>query len=213
MVERDLATTFRFDEALPAEYVLEAYTDVWGRWGEHSDMVVYFDGEVPHPTEASVERGREIYNDAGKGNCASCHGEAGYGDGTAVFTTDPETGELKLDKRDDWGHDLLPRNIPGGLFRGGARPIDIYRRIYAGINGTPMPAIGESKNAEGHPLLSQDDLWAVVHYVGWLTEQAPLPGAHRVADAHAGEEQGGGHGEEGSNEHGEESSHEEEEGH
>jgi mono/diheme cytochrome c family protein len=205
MVERDLATTFRFDEALPAEYVLEAYADVWSRWGEHSDMVVYYDGEVPHPTEESIERGREIFNDAGKGNCASCHGEAGYGDGYAVFTTDPETGHLKLDKQDDWGNDILPRNIPRGVFRGGRRPIDIYRRIYAGINGTPMPAIGESKDAEGHPLLSQEDLWAVVHYVGWLTEQGPNPGAHRVADA--------GHGEAGSSEHGEESSHEEEGGH
>ena len=191
MVERDLAITYRFDEVLPAEYVLESYAEVWSRWGDHPEMVVFFDGEVPHPTPESIERGREIYNDAGKGNCASCHGEAGLGDGYAVFTTDPETGSLVLDKRDDWGNDLLPRNIPRGVFRGSRRPIDIYRRIYAGINGTPMPAIGESKDAEGHPLLSQEDLWAVVHYVGWLVEQGPTPAAQRArmeSPGHGGED-------------------------
>jgi len=195
MVERDLASTYRFDEALPAEYVLESYRSMWERWGEHPDKVVYFDGEVPPTTPESVERGRAIFNDAGKGNCASCHGETGRGDGYAVYTTDPETGQLVVDKRDDWGNDILPRNIPRGIFRGGKRPIDIYRRIYAGINGTPMPAIGESKDAEGHPLLNQEDLWDVVHYVGWLAEQGPEPGTHRVARAEHGG--GGGHGEAG----------------
>jgi hypothetical protein len=45
-----------------------------------------------------------------------------------------------------------------------------------------MPAIGESKDPEGHPLLSGDDLWALVHYVGYLSEQGPQP-AHRAAPA------------------------------
>jgi hypothetical protein len=75
--------------------------------------------------------------------------------------------------KDDWGNDILPRNITQGIFRGGRRPIDIYRRIYSGINGTPMPAIGESKKPDGSPLLSQDDLWAIVHYVGSIS-QAPV---------------------------------------
>jgi mono/diheme cytochrome c family protein len=200
MVERDLATTYRFDGALPAEYVIESYGDVWERWGEHEDKIVFFDGEVPMPTEESVARGKELFNDDGTGNCTSCHGETGHGDGYAVFTTDPETGLLVLDKQDDWGHDLLPRNIPQGIFRGGRRPIDIYRRIYSGINGTPMPALGESKKADGSPLLSQEDLWAIVHYVGYLAESGPEPGVHRTALAEHGAPEV--HGEESSSEHG-----------
>jgi mono/diheme cytochrome c family protein len=201
MVERDLATTYRFDGALPAEYVLESYEDTWSRWGEHTDKVVYYGGEVPHPTEASIARGKELFNDAATGNCFSCHGEYGRGDGYAVYVTDPETGKLVLDKKDDWGDNILPRNIPQGIFRGGRRPIDIYRRVYAGINGTPMPALGESKKADGSPLVSTDELWSIVHYVGYLSEQGPRPGVHRTADAGHGHS-GAAHDDEAGHEHG-----------
>ena len=57
------------------------------------------------------------------------------------------------------------------MFRGGSRPIDVYRRIYAGINGTPMPGLGETKGADGEALLTGDDLWALVHYVRALAER------------------------------------------
>ena len=33
----------------------------------------------------------------------------------------------------------LPRNLRLGIYRGGRRPLDLYRRMHAGINGTPMP--------------------------------------------------------------------------
>lgn len=183
MVERDLAVTYEFDGALSAEYVLESYQTVFDRWQHGEDSVVWFDGEVPHPTEESIARGKELFEDAATGNCFSCHGTAGRGDGYAVYVTDPETGGLVVDKKDDWGNDIMPRNIQQGIFRGGRRPIDIYRRIYAGINGTPMPALGEAKDAEGNPLLSDQDLWSIVHYVGYLSEQGPEAGAHRSADA------------------------------
>jgi mono/diheme cytochrome c family protein len=188
MVERDLVATYEIDGALPAEYVLEAYQGVFDKWFEdHADKVVAFEGEVPAPTPESIARGKVLFEDAARGNCASCHGVDGRGQGPAVLVTDPETGALHVDKKDDWGHDILPRNITQGLFRGGRRPIDIYRRIYAGINGTPMPAIGESKDPEGNPLLSSEDLWSLVHYVGYLSEQGPEP-AHRAepAASHAG---------------------------
>jgi hypothetical protein len=58
------------------------------------------------------------------------------------------------------------------VFRGGSRPIDVYRRVYAGINGTPMPGIGETKGTDGQRLLSDDDLWALVHFVRSLSERA-----------------------------------------
>ena len=40
---------------------------------------------------------------------------------------------------------------------GGGRPVDLYRRIKSGIGGTIMPAADAS--------LTDDDLWALVHFV------------------------------------------------
>ena len=92
MVERDLAVTYEIDEALPAEYVLEAYQGVFEKWFEGpADRVVVYDGDVPPPTPESIARGKVLFEDAARGNCSSCHGVEGRGDGPAVFTADPET--------------------------------------------------------------------------------------------------------------------------
>ncbi len=57
-----------------------------------------------------------------------------------------------------------PRNLRQGIYRGGRAPYDIYRRIYAGINGTPMPAAGPpTPGAPG--TLSNDEIWNLVDYV------------------------------------------------
>jgi mono/diheme cytochrome c family protein len=57
-----------------------------------------------------------------------------------------------------------PRNLRQGIYRGGRAPFDIYRRIYAGINGTPMPAVGPpTPGAPG--TLTNDEIWNLVDYV------------------------------------------------
>ena len=45
---------------------------------------------------------------------------------------------------------IIPRNLRQGIYRGGRRPLDIYRRIYAGINGVPMPGVGPATPGAGH---------------------------------------------------------------
>jgi mono/diheme cytochrome c family protein len=45
------------------------------------------------------------------------------------------------------------------MYHGGGQPLDIYRRIYSGINGTPMPAF--STKLSGEP----ETFWHLVHYV------------------------------------------------
>lgn len=169
-VEHRLVSTYEDEEALSSDAFTESYSEVWEKWQEAKSKVVAFDGEVPAPTPELLARGRELYNDAKKGNCASCHGELGLGDGVAAFKLD-DNGKKVSAYTDDWGHAILPRNLQQGLFRGGRRPIDIYRRIYAGINGGPMPAIGESKDAQGNLVLPPQDLWALVHYVRALSER------------------------------------------
>ena len=45
------------------------------------------------------------------------------------------------------------------MYRGGGRPIDIYRRIYSGINGTPMPGFAQAFAND------PDNIWYLVHFV------------------------------------------------
>ena len=52
---------------------------------------------------------------------------------------------------------IPPRNLRLGIYRGGRRPLDLYYRIHAGINGAPMPA------AKG--TVPPEDIWHIVNYV------------------------------------------------
>ena len=52
---------------------------------------------------------------------------------------------------------IPPRNLRHGIYRGGRRPLDLYYRIHAGINGAPMPA------AKG--TIPPEDIWHIVNYV------------------------------------------------
>jgi mono/diheme cytochrome c family protein len=63
---------------------------------------------------------------------------------------------------------INPRNLRQGVYRGGRRPLDIYRRIFSGILGTPMPGAG----AGGTPTpgtettqLTSAEIWQLVDYV------------------------------------------------
>ena len=51
-----------------------------------------------------------------------------------------------------------PRNLRQGIYRGGRRPVDIYRRIYAGINGMPMPAVGPATSGRQGDAGTRGDL-------------------------------------------------------
>jgi len=60
--------------------------------------------------------------------------------------------------------DQMPRNLRAGKYRFGRRPIDLYRRIYAGINGTEMPGGGPA-NPGAKATLSDKEIWQLVDYV------------------------------------------------
>ncbi len=182
------------DWILTNAMVDEAYAEIWGRWRDAGEMTLAWEGEIPVATPELIEQGRLLYNDETKGNCASCHGTdgRGYGPAALVAKTDPETGEVLVDEHkravlerladgtpksaydDAWGHQILPRDLTRGVYRGGRRPIDIFRRIYNGINGTPMPALGGA--------VPDQEIWAMVHYVRTMSERhdhvAAESGAH-----------------------------------
>lgn len=119
------------------------------------------------PTPESIERGKKLYLSQVQGKktqCADCHGAAGRGDGpnTEQFWpipgTTPERKYENVGLHDEWGFPQQPRNLTRGVYRGGRRPVDIYRRIFAGIRGTQMPGFGGT-------VLNDEEIWDVVNYV------------------------------------------------
>ena len=120
-------------------------------------------------TDRSVLSGREIYL-SNEAKCVSCHGRMGAGNGpqTLAFQrADDGDGYNDLPGlHDDWGHPIAPRNLQTGIYRGGRRPVDLYRRIYNGINGAKMPGFGST--------LSDEQIWDVVNYVYAVSENPAI---------------------------------------
>jgi hypothetical protein len=75
-----------------------------------------------------------------------------------------------------------PRNLRLGIYRFGRRPVDTYRRIFAGINGTPMPQGGaDASNPSG---MTSEEIWHIVNYVRSLPYEKlsePQVGKGRLA--------------------------------
>jgi mono/diheme cytochrome c family protein len=135
----------------------------------------------PDQWQQSLANGRKYYVE----NCSNCHGPSGRGDGAQTFAfqkipgTDEEYPEPGL--YDDWGNRIDPRNLTRGVYRGGRRPLDLYRRVHQGIPGTPMPPFNSK--------LTDPQIWDLVNYVMNLPyehsapEAAPEPGSPRPIEA------------------------------
>jgi mono/diheme cytochrome c family protein len=164
-----------------ATLIDETATVIAGRWTQGEDPASLVVPSVARVTDdaASRERGRRIYL-SDKGKCYTCHGIQGRGDGTSTeeFWKVEGTSEFypRRGLHDAWGNPLPPRNLTLGQYRGGRRPVDVFRRIYAGIKGTPMPAFGKTA-------LKDEEIWDVVNYVMSLQYQsAPGPAKAKSAD-------------------------------
>jgi cytochrome c len=142
----------------------------WDRWD-------------PQEKLASRERGRHLYYGL-VANCVKCHGDTQLGDGQLneyddwskdffdwVTATDAKKKEEMMSELVALGglppRNIIPRNLRQGVYRGGRRLIDVYRRIHDGIAGTPMPAV--PMKPEGAPAdtpgLTPADIWDLVNYV------------------------------------------------
>ena len=79
----------------------------------------------------------------------------------------------------------IPRNLRQNIYRGGRAPVDVFRRIYAGINGVPMPGVGPTSPG-GEGTLSSAEIWSLVDYVQSLPYEAlSLPPRQHRAVSHA----------------------------
>ncbi|MEZ6058084.1 MAG: cytochrome c [Planctomycetaceae bacterium] len=158
--------------------------EVPGEDGAPSPALVFPMTPRPEPTAESIAKGKELFLGA-KGSCFNCHGPAGLGDGPQTRqVAEPKDGLIFSEPglRDDWGHLIQPRNLRSGIFRGGRRPIDLYRRLSVGIKGTPMAGFstlvrkadeGEAADDDG---MTDADLWHLVNYVLSMPHEAVVAG-------------------------------------
>ncbi len=135
----------------------------------------------------SIAKGKEIFASE-VAACAKCHGKEGYGDGQTQDYDDwtkEWTIRIGIDPTDEAAQvpliargalpprKIVPRDFREGLYRGGSEPEQIYRRIAAGIDGTPMPAA----------TLPPNDIWHLVNYVRSLgAPPSEQPGDEMIAD-------------------------------
>ena len=98
-------------------------------------------------------------------DCIKCHGRDGRGH------TQENVG------KDAWGNTVHAADLTSGFLHGGRRPVDIYRRIYSGINGTPMPAYATALANE------PEVIWHMAHFVLGLATGEPLPELPQEAPA------------------------------
>jgi mono/diheme cytochrome c family protein len=151
-LEHELAAFVEQEDSINAEAVDAIAKKVVGEWKEAQPKLVMPLTPMPEFTPASVAKGRDLFISQA---CNKCHGLDGRGG---------SFGGLEVGK-DVWGHQTAAADLTSGMFRGGGRPIDIYRRIYSGISGTPMPgfAVVFAK--------SPDDIWYLVHYIRDMGER------------------------------------------
>ncbi len=107
-------------------------------------------GTPKPPLPESVIAGRRLYIEA---ECWKCHGMLGKGDGPSAPTLE-----------DDWGYPIVPADLRVSRnWRGGNRPVDIYRSIAVGIGGTPMPSWADA--------LTSDQIWDMTNYLLSIIQQ------------------------------------------
>ena len=115
-----------------------------GADGSGGEGVMQVPPEPPFDAAAKA-RAVELFRDA----CASCHGATGKGDGTQ-------------EQVDEEGFPTRPRDLTAGVFKGSPDLMQLYRRIVAGIPGSPMPMSDWAFGA---------DAWHLVHYVLSLSSE------------------------------------------
>lgn len=170
-IEKNLETYLT--DSLPEEIdtLADEYTAEW-RAAELKSNVVLPKVSKPPTTLDSIARGRHLY----LSKCAVCHGVTaeGNGENTRGYQKNPATNEEYALPGffDDWGQPIQPRNLNTGIYRGGRRPVDIYRRIHQGIPGTPMQSFST--------VFKDEQIWDLVDYVMSIPIDGPVPAQTRA---------------------------------
>ena len=164
-----------------SETVAEKVKDVVDFWNEanNAENLVMPQSKRVVADAESIARGRALYLSK-EIKCSDCHGPAGRGDGpqteqfVAIDGASPARNYDEPGLHDAWGNVIMPRNLTRGVYRFGRRPLDLYRRVHEGINGTPMPSF---------KTLKDEQIWDIVNYVLSIPHQ---DGASPAAEAVVG---------------------------
>lgn len=151
------------DEAddFPADIAASHVQRVAEDWDAAGSKVVLPMTPATRSSPESIERGARAFVEF---SCFKCHGKDGRGNKAA------DVG------KDDWGRIAFAADLTTGTLHGGRRPIDIYRRIYSGINGTPMPAFNQPDAAKGETDVQRSEkIWDLVHFITSIVEGRELP--------------------------------------
>lgn len=140
-------------EKLDPEVVTDLIAQVLELWQDAETNAVHPLSPEPKFTAAQVAAGKQAFLSRG---CSKCHGEDGRGQ-----TVDNLRGDLK----DFWGHTTMAADLTSGMLHGGHRPEDVYRRIYSGISGTPMPSFQVALASE------PETFWNLVSYVLYVSNR------------------------------------------
>jgi mono/diheme cytochrome c family protein len=151
-LEQDLVVLAQDEEELAPELVQESVDTIRGRWAEAESQLVMPATPMPPLTAETIAKGRDLYLQQA---CNKCHGIDGRG-GLA--------GNIEIGK-DSWGQVAAAADLTSGMYHGGGRPIDIYRRIHSGINGSPMPSFQQAFANE------PDNIWYLVHFIRDIGER------------------------------------------
>jgi len=149
-LEAQLAEEAEFGDTIENDRVTEMIANIKTRWRQARSNIVYPLTPMPEFTPEVVARGKQAFLTVG---CAQCHGEDGR-------------GQLATNKAlsDSWGNPTKAADLTSGMLRGGTEPIDIFRHVDAGINGTPMPSF--------HAALEKEPatIWNLVGYVLYVAD-------------------------------------------
>lgn len=161
------------------QVVSQMIDQVAGDWLKATPIAVpsrpRFEGE---DALAAIDRGRELFHGP-LANCASCHGTNGSGDAVTLDFDDwtkEFTTRLGISPGDRAAvkplrklgalqpRPIKPRNLSWGVYRGGDDPETLYRRLVAGIEGSPMPGL-LIQDAESSTGVTPDQVWDLVAYL------------------------------------------------
>ena len=185
-----MSADYEEDEDVDFLEFVDALDSARESWDEAKEQVVVPLTAASEFNEENVVAGRKLFLSQG---CASCHGLDGKGQ---IEWLNPEfiakqealpEGEREKINYDAWEEPAPAADLTARMLHGGRRPLDIYRRIYTGINGTPMPAFANAFQE------NPEDVWLLVHYVRHIIEGGdPIAGIPSLPKDPASEEAGDG---------------------
>jgi mono/diheme cytochrome c family protein len=150
------------EDDIDSQLVAEQVHRIAASWAEADNEIVRPLTRQPQYTQDSIEAGARAFVQL---NCFKCHGRDGRGN-----------KQFDVGK-DDWGRTAFAADLTTGMLHGGRRPLDIYRRIYSGINGTPMPAFAQPDSGKGETETQRSEtIWHLAHFVTSIVEGKQLRG-------------------------------------